>query len=111
MPRAQTIALDSIVLSAMKPAASDREMIKCFIAVLLGSKPYLPFRNRLVLRAGTASPGPRGLAPASSRAWFVDRASSSPADWAVRFKVRLLPDRTRAFAPSCWQLPQASAHD
>jgi hypothetical protein len=55
-PRAQTIALDSIVLNAMKPAASDSEMIKCLIAVLLGSKPYLPFRNRLVVRAGTASP-------------------------------------------------------
>src|SRR6266478_2135027 len=43
MPRAQTIALDSIVLSAMKPAASDREMIKCFIAVLLGRNPIFRF--------------------------------------------------------------------
>src|SRR5450755_1699616 len=32
-------------------------------------------------RVGTASPRPRGLAPASSRARFVDRASSSPAGW------------------------------
>src|SRR5258706_791971 len=54
-------------------------MIKCFIAVLLGSKPHLPFRNRLVVRAGTAAPRPRELAPASSRAWFVDRALGSPA--------------------------------
>src|SRR6266478_1774721 len=79
----------------MKPAASDREMIKCFIAVLLGSKPHLQFRNRLVLRAGTASPRPRGLAPASSRAWFIDRALGSPSRRAPTFKVLLRPDRTR----------------
>src|ERR1700676_1287800 len=35
-PRAQTTALASIVLKATKPPASNREIIRCFMTVLLG---------------------------------------------------------------------------
>jgi hypothetical protein len=37
-PRAQTTALASIVLKAMKPAANNREIIMVLITVLLGLK-------------------------------------------------------------------------
>src|SRR5258708_6427215 len=80
-PRAQTTALASIVLKAMKPPASNREIIICFMTVLLGLKSW--FRQMqfgVVWRLSAASLRPRRQLPVSSQAWLVDRESGSPAD-------------------------------
>src|SRR6267154_3981731 len=73
-PRAQTTALASMVLKAMKLPASNRGIIRCFMAALLGLlSPTFRQSQFRVGRLGTESPRPRRRLPVSSQAWLGDR--------------------------------------
>jgi hypothetical protein len=91
-PRAQTTALASIVLKAMKPPASNRGIIRCFMTALLGCQPIIrSVATTVVWRLGAASLRPRRQLPVSSRAWLVDRESGSQADGPPRSMSRHRP--------------------
>jgi hypothetical protein len=89
-PRAQTTALASIVLKATKPPASNREIIRCFMTVLLWLH---VIRWSYSISARGRSRPPRQW-PASSQARFVGRESSPPAGARRRLGSRH-PPRSR----------------